>query len=275
MSRRTFVQKIVILIALLSTISAPLAPAAEFKSELPTNVQRYWIAPEYWSNPLEDWQINEGRIECLSRATNRNVHLLSYDMNVTDKSFEISVEAGLLEKGEKQGSVGFRIGVQDEMEDYRSRVIFGRGIDAGITTGGRLYIQYQTKQLDTIPSLERIELTLKGEKSDSGYSLTLTVKNASSGDALGSIVNKNIQAANIVGNVALTNNYWLDGKRYVNVYQNRNIKGPRFWFENWTVEGGKIVRTQRPHLRPHPLVDVFAQPAGHENDRPASPHRRQ
>jgi hypothetical protein len=38
--------------------------ASDFYSDFPQDVQRYWIGPEYWSNPLQDWRLRDGRVEC-------------------------------------------------------------------------------------------------------------------------------------------------------------------------------------------------------------------
>jgi len=37
---------------------------SEFQSRFSADIQRTWIGPQYWANPLQDWQLNNGRIEC-------------------------------------------------------------------------------------------------------------------------------------------------------------------------------------------------------------------
>jgi alkaline phosphatase D len=32
---------------------------------LPANLTRTWLGPAYWGNRLQDWQLANGRIECL------------------------------------------------------------------------------------------------------------------------------------------------------------------------------------------------------------------
>ena len=44
------------------------APAAGFLSNWHLCPDRVWIGPEYWANPLQDWQLANGRIEALSRS---------------------------------------------------------------------------------------------------------------------------------------------------------------------------------------------------------------
>jgi alkaline phosphatase D len=222
----------------LSILSAP--GYASFKSEFPQKTQRCWIGPEYWANPMEDWRINDGRLECISNFSNRNVHLLTQELISGGESFEISVKTGLLDQGQKTGSVGFRIAIQDEVDDYRSRLFHGWGIDAGIKTDGQLYIKNKSVELDQKPSLKNILLTLRGEASDQKYSLTLTVTDLSNQKVVGKITNQNFSPDQISGNIAIVNNHWLDGAKYASVYRNKNVKGPRFWFKDWKVEGAKI-----------------------------------
>ena len=40
-----------------------------FQSDWKNQNDRIWIGPEYWANPMEDWQLKEGRLECTPRAT--------------------------------------------------------------------------------------------------------------------------------------------------------------------------------------------------------------
>src|SRR5688572_28826576 len=57
-----------------SSVVAPLLranalqPAAAFRSRWDTCPDRLWLGPEYWANPLQDWRIANGRIECTNAA---------------------------------------------------------------------------------------------------------------------------------------------------------------------------------------------------------------
>ena len=50
---------------------------AEFHSRWDACPDRVWLGPEYWANPLQDWRIAGGRIECTNAAPDRNVHVLT------------------------------------------------------------------------------------------------------------------------------------------------------------------------------------------------------
>ena len=30
---------------------------SEFRSSWPENVERVWVGPDYWSNPMQDWRV--------------------------------------------------------------------------------------------------------------------------------------------------------------------------------------------------------------------------
>jgi len=48
------------------------AVAGEFVSGWPKDAERVWLGPEYWSNPLQDWRVAGGRIECVRSGADRN-----------------------------------------------------------------------------------------------------------------------------------------------------------------------------------------------------------
>ncbi len=225
---------------LMLSLCVGIPVGADFQSELSDRMERHWIAPEYWSNPMEDWRLHEGRMECLSNASNRNIILLTEEMNDEEGGFEIQVNAGLLEEGNKTGSVGFRVGIQNEMEDYRARLLHGRGIDAGVTTGGQLYIHDKFEELDAKPALEDVLLILRGKTTEETYQLELTLIEHESRDIYGRITSDAFSADDMQGSVAIVNNYFLDNKTFNNIYRNNNAKGPRFWFKDWYVLGEKI-----------------------------------
>src|SRR6266542_924320 len=83
-------------------------PAAEFRSRWDACPDRLWLGPEYWANPLQDWQIANGRIECTNRSPDRNVHVLTHQLGERHGTLEMSVRIGRL--GSAPGpseSVGF------------------------------------------------------------------------------------------------------------------------------------------------------------------------
>ncbi|MDX1639277.1 MAG: alkaline phosphatase D family protein [Balneolaceae bacterium] len=197
-----------------------------FKSQFSSTPDRVWPGADYWTNPMEDWRIRDGRLECVTPGANRNVHLLRHVLGSARGHFEISVDAGVLDRGDP-GSVGFRIGVREpEINDYRSNVFFGEGLDAGLTTDGLLVLAGQQKKLDSRPRLKNIQLKLIGEPDLHNFRLTLTAMDLETGNKIGEISVENIEGDQVVGNIALVNNH--------------DEGNARFWFRNWRVTGSKI-----------------------------------
>ena len=121
-----------ILLALTAAVNA-----AQFQSQWTTTHDRIWVGEQYWANPMEDWRIHNGRLECTRAGANRNVHVLTRQLGKTAKSFEIRVKLGRADAGRTGGSAGFRIGIKGEIDDYRHAALFGKGLDIGITADGR------------------------------------------------------------------------------------------------------------------------------------------
>jgi hypothetical protein len=55
---------------------------------------RVWPGPEYWTNPLQDWRVAGGRLECVKAAPDRNVHLLTRALSEGPGEFRTSVRSG-------------------------------------------------------------------------------------------------------------------------------------------------------------------------------------
>jgi alkaline phosphatase D len=123
-------------------VLAAFAPSAALADDLHFSFgkcnDRIWIGPDFWANPMEDWRIKDGRLECVNGGVDRNVHVLTAGPAAKPADFSLRLRFGLLEAG--PGSVGFRVGIQDEIDDYRARLIYGAGLDIGLTTDGVLFI---------------------------------------------------------------------------------------------------------------------------------------
>ncbi len=210
-----------------SRASAATGGAGSFHSQFTNTHNRVWLGAQYWANPMEDWQVKDGRIECLSRGGNRNVHLLTRQLRAGRGRFTLSVRCGVLERGPR-GGAGFRVGIHDDINDYRSDCFFGQGIQAGLGNGF-LYLDHQSTKLATEPSMEDMLIQLHGEPKAGGYALTLTVTDHLTGQVIGKATVDGIAADRLVGNLALVNNF---------AAQVRN--GSRFWFADWQVSGDKI-----------------------------------
>ena len=93
---------------------------------------RVWLGGDYWANPMEDWRIVDGGAECRSLGGNRSIHSLTHQMTSPEKGFAMSVQIDQLEVQGKDAGAGFRIGVRNELNEYRSNCFVSQGVNAGI-----------------------------------------------------------------------------------------------------------------------------------------------
>jgi hypothetical protein len=135
-----------ILGVLLFAYPGPRCIRSRFASDFAATPDRVWIGPQYWANPMEDWRVQDGRLECISNGGNRNVHVLTHQLADRPGRLEMSVRAGLLER-RPSGSAGFRVGIADQIIDYRGNCFWGNGVNAVLGVNGLLILADQRKKL--------------------------------------------------------------------------------------------------------------------------------
>ena len=64
----------------LGILASCLVHAAEFKSNWEGRNDAPWLGPDYWANPMEDWKVADGKIECIRTGGDRNVQLLTHSL---------------------------------------------------------------------------------------------------------------------------------------------------------------------------------------------------
>ncbi len=218
LSRRRFLQNSATLAAG-ATVAAKLHPALaataptsspDFASNWTACPDRVWLGPDFWSNPLQDWQVRGGRIECTNAALDRNVHLLVRELGEHEGGFATSVRLGRTDGtalGTGRGSAGFRIGVRGQLPDYRNALIFGRGLDAGLTAEGGLFIGLVNEAKAGAVKLDSAEVELRLTGTPAGTDLRLTLTAAEkSGRELGSVT-KTVPREKCHGGLVLVNNF--------------------------------------------------------------------
>lgn len=230
------------------------ARPGDFTSNWTAVHDRVWIGPEYWSNPLQDWRVAEGRVECTNPAPDRNVHLLVRSLGEQEGAFALKVRLGRVgggALGSGAGSAGFRVGIRGTLPDYRNSLIFGRGLDAGITADGGLFIGTlgEAKAGTVKLGVPEAELRLSGTPEGANYRLALVVVDKQ-GRELGAVT-KSVPRERCVGNLALVSNFAAAGagggagKAKAKAQPAKKAAGGGrpgglFWFADWSVSGPKI-----------------------------------
>ena len=148
--------------------------APSFRSAWPHDAERHWPGEAYWPNPLQDWRVRMGRLECFGAGGDRNVALLTRDVGEHKGDVLLQVDCGPLDQTPlTQGFVGFRVGVKHQVDDYRAAAIYGRGMNVGINADGRLFIGQLEDAAPRISLANHVHLELHARPSGSGYNVSL------------------------------------------------------------------------------------------------------
>ena len=253
-TRREFLQESAAAGAALTVAAAmPAAgqqPAGEFASRWGEALDRVWLGAEYWANPLQDWRIAGGRIECVNAAINRNVHLLTRDLGEQPGTLAMSVRIGRVAGGALgggNGSAGFRIGIRGPLAEYRNNLIYGQGLDAGFTAGGKLFIGAPDSGAAVALGGDSVELRLsiapRGEQS----TVALAAHDAA-GKELAS-VKRDVPTSSLAGNLALVANFGAQGTNAgatgAGKAKKKKAAAPpagadQFWFADWKLSGNRV-----------------------------------
>jgi hypothetical protein len=198
---------------------------------LTQKINRTWISPEIWANPLQDWQLSQGRMECVGSGGERNLFLLTHQLSDQAGSFSIRVKAGRLHGDHQtlgEGWIGFSLGVKGNLSDYRDDAVRGTGYPIGITTEGKMFIgRHISDQVVIDPGKNRFVILAEGKPDGDKYIVTLTVM-GSKGNYLGRM-DSEVEPERLTGGVAL-------------VCHSSEKKGNVcFWFSDWRVGGEKFI----------------------------------
>ena len=238
--------------------------AAAFESHWDEGVERAWLGPDYWSNPLQDWRVQNGRIENFRPGGDRNVFLLTREVGDQAGTLSMRVRLGRLDEGEgplEDGWAGFRVGIRGSFDDYRDSAVRGVGLNCGITSDGRMFIGSLT---DSTPVADgafdgESVLSLEAEPAGKGDSLSLSIETSQGVQAL----TREVDPRWLVGGVALVSS---SGPVPDSPPSERAIRETgwslkpgtrpggtmRVWFDDWTVSGSKV--TAHPERRLGPIM---------------------
>ena len=220
-----------------------------FQSNWEYQNDRYWIGPEFWANRIQDWRINDGRLECLEgNRPLRTLHLLTRTLGEKKGNLQMSVETGQIgdqiRRTDKSFS-GFLVAAGDLQLDYKARAqihnCYGNnaGYLAGIRGDGQLVIIDNHDSLRVLPAISEkeglvslsdnisIKLSILLEPGTDGYSLTLSAFNENE-EVIAKIRADQLPAEKLTGNIALVSHYGADDDNQ------------SFWYRNWHVSGSKL-----------------------------------
>ncbi|MER2490754.1 alkaline phosphatase D family protein [Catenovulum sediminis] len=205
---------------------------------------RPWLGGEYWANPMEDWHIVNGRAECKSRSGNRSIHSLTHRIEDPNQPFSASVVIRQVEKHKNDGGAGIRLGVNNEINEYRSSCFVQRGLDIGVI-GDQLKIANKATKLTQDINHQDIKLNIQAAPQAGAVSLTAQVILVATQQTIAELTQL-LPASEIKGNIAVVSNFALRS----------NVKGKdlgsRYQFSEWVLDGDAF--TYRPERKFGPIL---------------------
>lgn len=203
--------------------------AVKYSNDFNNLPDRVWAGEDFWCIPLEDWQIREGRLECIGNRANMRTNLISYSLEPGNGKFTLEVTCGLLNKGDQEGTIGFSLGVNDrEDPDVKAACYFGTGVNLGIRTEGVLFIEDQTAALPADFSWKKFHIRAEGDFSGKKKVITLRLMNEQQ-EEIAQLAKEGMDE--LEGLVVLGVNHQVASPF---------SDGPSFWFDDLFVSGTKI-----------------------------------
>lgn len=239
--RRTFFKRLLVSLTSLSYAVPALAqrfapgrehaPATESLNdsadEFAAVDDRVWLGEKYWAVPMEDWSVRDGRIEFSGIERNSRVNILTSILREGNGEFNVSARAGRMGTGKgKAGTAGFGIGVKDELDsDIKSACYFGKGIHAGISLAGYIFIEDQRERLPEDFDYSSFDLQFSCRRRNALTEMRLSCRAT---DSRGPEIFVTYKIpSDVSGIVTLVNNIHEKG-------------GETFWFRNPQVRGSKV-----------------------------------
>jgi alkaline phosphatase D len=220
-------------IMIIIALCASFACAQGFQSQWDKQNDRIWPGKSYWSAPIYDWRISNGRLECVTSRKDRYVDLLDYQ-TTAESEFKTEVNIGRL-RDDLAGNAGFRFGKHDpDMRNYIHSLVWGKyAIEAGISSDGKLFFKDWHRWC--LPSKKEIDIS-----KETGFTgevkLRLEVTKDSDADThtatLTAICKRKAESIKLtVDSAAIAGNLLL----YVDC--DAKIDQPSFYFKKWKLQG--------------------------------------
>lgn len=179
------------------------SPDGSFSDNWNSTPDQTWAGPGYWANRLQDWEVHNGRVQCIRGNRDRlTLHRPGTSIRGNGADFDLSVRTGLNTGSHSAGSrAGYLLGAGPNL-DWRGALLvqdgLGRdfGLFLGITGGGNLVVEdYSTGSVTGLASATatggfglntRLDLDATYNAGPGTYTLTLAAFD-SSNTSIGSV----------------------------------------------------------------------------------------
>ena len=226
-------------------------PDGSFASDWDTATDRVWTGPGYWGNRLQDWEVRNGRVNCILTAgkPRRTLHRIGTSMRGNGGNFTFTVRTGL-HSGTNgfNARSGFLIGAGPNLDWKASLLVHdGLGRDFGtflgldnngtaiiedLSSGGVIPISQGAIPGAGFPTTANLQLT--GTYNNTSGEYTLTIRSLNAGGGLLSQATANVPSDRVLGSFGLLSS--------------RSSGGSNFWFDNFTGTGTALNPEPDRHL---------------------------
>ena len=208
----------------------------------PSQIERYWVGPQFLSIPAMDWKLDSGRLVCMNAGGSKGVVLLTKSIDHPMEGFEITFEGGFVGKGhDRTDQVGLVLGL---LLPEDNRVDFQKEVFAGVTADGILTLLGKSSKLKTtLAANEKLIFNIEGVPMENGkLQLMLKIRNEADDNQLGE-VRVESSGERIKGLVAF----------YVQTKEKAS-SGATAWFESLEITGEGVATT--PENARGPILSV-------------------
>ena len=260
---------ILLLLAIAAAGCSGTERAVRYAASFPDDVSRVWIGPDFYANRLQDWRLQNGRIEAITGRPGkpmRTVQVLTWVLSSKTGELDASVRLGPLAATDQRNRTedswaGFLVGAGGNGVDFRITALVHHwpsedgGLIVALDGTGRLVVRdnsvfqgYKSAQpdipLEAWPEIEPtsrastesvpddITLTLHAAPESGGdtYWLDVRALDTASGEVVARAAYAGIPAHQLDGNLAL-----------VSHRGSRDADGPGHWFDDLELGGSKVV----------------------------------
>lgn len=218
-------------------------PDGSFSENWNTSPNQVWIGSGYWANRLHDWQVNNGRVNCIQSARERRtIHRTGTSIRGNGGGFTLSVRTGVhAGTNGNNARTGFLLGSAPNL-DWRGALLvhdsLGRdfGLFLGLRGDGTAVIEdYSTGAVSGLAAgtaagftgNSRLVLTATYLPASGNYSLKIEARNSS--DVLLSTATATVPSDRVLGSFGLLSH----------AHTNADTS-TRFWFDDFTGSGAAL-----------------------------------
>ena len=229
-----------LLVAICLSIIQPEQTTAQsgsnaYVSNWSAQTDRVWIGPEYWANRLQDWAIVDGTAHCVVHAPERILSLLTHDLGEQQGDLDMRVGIRMLSTTQADSNwVGFMLGTKGRFMDYRDTAVHGRGLQAGITASGQLFIGSTDRASRAAVEMQGQAYELRARLTPTGgqYTLRLSLHQTNATEPVSMVEQSGIAARDVTGGLALVSHFAGNQHRADPVHT--------VAFSEWQIRGSKL-----------------------------------